>query len=322
MEIISLASMNTWLIILIRQNCYFVLWTALYIKCLNLCFGFICSFFFFAVALETREKGTWAIWPMLPTMLCKVLRKARTRLPLRRYSMVSPSWNLLLILSQCTQWSLWSVGWRPWLALPCVYMWALVAIFVVVCSADLCGSLPWTDHCISHHICSLLAQLSFVDHLVWLPILPMRDPDLPTPHRNRCRVSGQESFFSEVSSVWQCWLAVGCRAGSLLYRVAMEPPCCAWYFSRAPTNLWWLQFPSHQLMLSLIIIIIIKTDTIIFSFRLARENSWKMEFICLRQVDRCQQTEHVWAGKCCYIPLQSHWMCCNWNTFGFEWDTT
>ena len=50
-------------------------------------------------------------------------------------------------------------------------------------------------------ICSLLAQLSFVDHLVWLPILPMQDPGLPTPHRNRCRVSGQESFFSEVFSV-------------------------------------------------------------------------------------------------------------------------
>ena len=48
-----------------------------------------------------------------------------------------------------------------WLAV-CVPFRAL--IFAVVCPAVLCGSLPWTDHCFGHHISSLLAPLSFVDH--------------------------------------------------------------------------------------------------------------------------------------------------------------
>ena len=60
--------------------------------------------------------------------------------------------------------SLRSVGWLQGLASPCARMWALVATITVVCRADLCGSLPWTDDCFCHHIGSLLAQLSFVDH--------------------------------------------------------------------------------------------------------------------------------------------------------------
>ena len=74
------------------------------------------------------------------------------------------SLGLPLTSGQCVQRSLWSVGWPQGLALPWACMWAIVAIIAVVCSAFLCGSLPWTDHCFDHHICSLLAQLSFVGH--------------------------------------------------------------------------------------------------------------------------------------------------------------
>ena len=70
----------------------------------------------------------------------------------------------LLISSQCVQRSPGSVGWPQGLALPCACMWALVAIIAVVFCADLCESLPWTDHCFGHHIGSLLTQFRFVDH--------------------------------------------------------------------------------------------------------------------------------------------------------------
>ena len=53
---------------------------------------------------------------------------------------------------------------RACLATACACIRALVAILSVVCSAGPYGSLPWMDHCFGHHICSLLAQLSFVDH--------------------------------------------------------------------------------------------------------------------------------------------------------------
>ena len=61
--------------------------------------------------------------------------------------------------------TLWSVvALRAYLAMH-TCRWALVTIFAVVCSADLCGSVPWTDRCFGDHICSLLAaQLGFLDH--------------------------------------------------------------------------------------------------------------------------------------------------------------
>ena len=55
------------------------------------------------------------------------------------------------------------MGWPQGLASPCACIWALVTRIAVVCCPDLCGSLPWTDHCFGHHIGSLLAQFSFVD---------------------------------------------------------------------------------------------------------------------------------------------------------------
>ena len=46
---------------------------------------------------------------------------------------------------------------RACLALPCACIWALVAIIAVVCSTDLCGSLPWPDHCFGHQAVCLLS---------------------------------------------------------------------------------------------------------------------------------------------------------------------
>ena len=77
-------------------------------------------------------------------------------------------------------------------------IWALVAIIAVVCCADLCRSMPWTDDCFGHHIGSLLAQFSGL--LLWSPILPIFRPALPTLRGSGSwYVSGLESFFTEVS---------------------------------------------------------------------------------------------------------------------------
>ena len=74
------------------------------------------------------------------------------------------SFNVLkLILSQCLQRSPVSVGWPQGLALPCACIWAVVARIAVVCCADLCGSLPWTDHCLGHCLGNLVPQFSLVD---------------------------------------------------------------------------------------------------------------------------------------------------------------
>ena len=49
---------------------------------------------------------------------------------------------------------------------------AFLATCLHVCSSRH-NSPPWTDHCLGHHIGSLLAQLSFVDHCFGWPILPI-----------------------------------------------------------------------------------------------------------------------------------------------------
>jgi len=122
--------------------------------------------------------------------------------------------------------ALWSVGCPQGLAfclflfsfaLPCACMWALGAIFTVACSADLCGSLPWTDHCFAHHICSLLAQLSFEDQCFSHLICELStQPSTPFIGIGSQLVAGYISFSTEVPSVWWCWWVAACRAGSHL----------------------------------------------------------------------------------------------------------
>ena len=74
-------------------------------------------------------------------------------------------------------------GWSQGLAWLCACMWTLVAIFAIVSSTDLWGSLPWTDHCFVHHICSLVAQLSLVDHCFGC-LFCQSVPTLATRHRS------------------------------------------------------------------------------------------------------------------------------------------
>ena len=63
-------------------------------------------------------------------------------------------------------------------------MWALLTILAVVCSADLFGSLPWMDHCFGHHNYEHFAcSVELCGSLLWLSILPIQCPALPTPHR-------------------------------------------------------------------------------------------------------------------------------------------
>ena len=66
-----------------------------------------------------------------------------------------------LISSQCILGSLWYVGWSQGLALQCACIWALVTKPAVVCSNDLCGSLPWTYHCFGHHNLFVVCLLSW-----------------------------------------------------------------------------------------------------------------------------------------------------------------
>ena len=94
----------------------------------------------------------------------------------------------------------------------CLLCWIL-QVFEFACSVDLCGS------------------------LLWSPILPTQRIALPTLHSKWVTVDiGLGNFSTEVPSVWWCWLAAACKAGSL--RFAMEPPCCAVYFRGAPNYLW------------------------------------------------------------------------------------
>lgn len=87
--------------------------------------------------------------------------------------------------------------------LPKARMWALVGIFAIVCSAELRGSLTWTDCCFGHHIkfWSLLAQLhDLCGSLLWSPILPIQCPALPTTERNRLTVGIRSGKFLHWSS--------------------------------------------------------------------------------------------------------------------------
>ena len=115
------------------------------------------------------------------------------------------------------------------LALPC-----LTCMCAVVCSADLCGSLPWTDHCFGHHICSLLAQLSFLDHCFGCLFLPIQRPALPTSQMKWFVVRNRSVKFLNWSLFSVTVLAGGCLQGS------RSQGCQA-------TNRWWHQFPSSSI---------------------------------------------------------------------------
>ena len=57
-------------------------------------------------------------------------------------------------------------------------------LFAFDCSADLCGSLPWTDHYFSdHNYLQFAYSVDLCGSLLWSPVLPIRCPALPTPHR-------------------------------------------------------------------------------------------------------------------------------------------
>ena len=75
---------------------------------------------------------------------------------------------------------------------------------IIVCCADLCGSLPWMDHCFGHHVGSLLAQLSFVDHCFGCLLNFCQfcaQPFTPLIGSGSWLVSGQVSLSTEVPSV-------------------------------------------------------------------------------------------------------------------------
>ena len=128
-------------------------------------------------------------------------------------------------------------------------LWTLVATIAVVCCADLYRSLPWTDHCVGHHICSLLAQFSFVD-LCFGRLLCQFCPQPPShPHRKWLMVgiwSGKSPL-----KLLQCdgagwWPLAGLVPA---HRVSMEtvPGICT---GPLPT-LDGASFQAHQLAMSL-----------------------------------------------------------------------
>jgi len=108
----------------------------------------------------------------------------------------------------------------PHRVLPCLH----VSSSRHTCSCLLhwsCGSLPRTDHCFSHHICNLLAQLNFVDHSLGRLFYQFNaHPFPPLIGSGWCLVSGQVSISTEVLSVWWYWLVA--VAGLVpTHRVAM-----------------------------------------------------------------------------------------------------
>ena len=125
---------------------------------------------------------------------------------------------------------------------------ALVAPIAVVCCADLYRSLPLHGSLLGHHICSLLAQFSIVDRCFGC-LFCQFCPQTPShPHRKWFMVGIRLGEFP--LKFLQCdgagwWPLAGLVPA---HRVAMEPPCCAWYLHRAPTNLGWHQLPSSSII--------------------------------------------------------------------------
>ena len=123
----------------------------------------------------------------------------------------------------------------------------VVTRIAVVCCTDLCGSLPWTDHCFGHHIGSLLAQFGFVDHCFGRLFCQFcTQPFPPLIGSGSWLVSGQVSFSHEVPQVWWCWLVAACRAGSCSQGCHGTYLLCL-VFVQGPHQPWWHQFPSSSI---------------------------------------------------------------------------
>ena len=87
--------------------------------------------------------------------------------------------------------------------------------------------LGWITALVAVNYLQFACFVKFCGSLLWPPILPIQSPDLPTPHRKWFI----EGMLCDDGS-W--WLLAGKVPA---HRVAMEPPCSAWYFCEAHTNL-------------------------------------------------------------------------------------
>ena len=96
------------------------------------------------------------------------------------------------------------------------------------------GSLLWSLYL------QFACSVELVDHCFSHLFLPIQHPALPTPHRKWFMVGIVSGKFLHWSSFSVTMLVPA-------HRVAIEPHCCAWYLYRAPTNLWWHQFPSSSI---------------------------------------------------------------------------
>ena len=108
----------------------------------------------------------------------------------------------------------------------CLYVSTIIIEFV--CYSNLCGFLPWMDHCFGHHISSLLAHLSFVDHCFGCLFCPFSARPFPALRHQVSPIK----FLQSYGARW--WPLAGLV---VTHRVAMEPSCCAWYLCGRPTNL-------------------------------------------------------------------------------------
>ena len=107
----------------------------------------------------------------------------------------------------------------------CLLCWIL-QVFEFACSVDLCGS------------------------LLWSPILPTQRIALPTLHSKWVTVDiGLGNFSTEVPSVWWCWLAAACKAGSL--RLPWNLPAVPCTFPGPPTTFDSTSSQAHQLVINL-----------------------------------------------------------------------
>ena len=135
------------------------------------------------------------------------------------------------------------MGWPQGLASPCACIWALVARIAVVCCTDLCGSLPWTDHCFVHYLGSLLLQFSLVTCCYFANSAPSPShPYLEVVHdRYWVRKVSLVKFLQCDGAGW--WPLAGLVPA---HRVTMEPAVPG-ICTGPPTNLGWHQFPSSTI---------------------------------------------------------------------------
>ena len=134
----------------------------------------------------------------------------------------------------------------PCLALPCLAMCLHVSSSRYICNClprwslwitTLNGSLLWSSYL------QFACSVELCGSLLWSLILPIQRPALPTPPRKLFMV-GQVSPLKFPRCDGAGWWLLGGLVPA--HRVAMEPPCCAWYFRGSHTNLSWHQFLSSS----------------------------------------------------------------------------